>query len=224
IKSLPHELLLEVVSRVASLSLYDLLNAKLICKDFLNAAKEDYVFQHVSMDKFPVVPWKLNEESYLFINRCLENGNAEALYREGMKEYFSYKKQEFGIEKLKKAAEKGHVDASYVYGMISLCLGNDGLKQEGLKVLSSFKSRGFRIKQCRERVKGFLGLLWVNNIVARKQGSWHAKACSNRENTKEFPIERKQRWQSSEEEDIIVSTCDLCLWDHEVDLFCNMLQ
>ncbi|GAV74898.1 hypothetical protein CFOL_v3_18378 [Cephalotus follicularis] len=79
IKSLPHYLLLEVVSRVVLHSFYDILNAKLICKYFLNVAKDDYVFQHVSMDKFPLVPWIFSEESSLFINRFLENGNLEAL-------------------------------------------------------------------------------------------------------------------------------------------------
>ncbi|GAB2297204.1 hypothetical protein Dimus_031317 [Dionaea muscipula] len=63
----------------------------------------------------------LKRETYHVSKRCKECGNAEALYREGMVDYFSHMRIETGIENLKRAANKGHVEASYVYGIILIC-------------------------------------------------------------------------------------------------------
>ncbi|XP_058192131.1 uncharacterized protein LOC131309530 [Rhododendron vialii] len=67
----------------------------------------------VSIMGFPVNQWLKSEEVSLFLNRCVVGGNPEALYREGMVEYFSSMRMEFGLEKLRRASEKGHAEASY---------------------------------------------------------------------------------------------------------------
>ncbi|CAK9137316.1 unnamed protein product [Ilex paraguariensis] len=84
IKSLPKELLVDVLARVASSSFTDLFNAKLCCRDFLGAADEDYILEHVSINRFPVIPWFTRDEVVAFLNRCKDNGNPEALYRQGL--------------------------------------------------------------------------------------------------------------------------------------------
>ncbi|KAM7257725.1 hypothetical protein ACFE04_013466 [Oxalis oulophora] len=138
IDSLPRDILVNVVSFVMSNSLRDHSNIKLSCKDFYKIAEDKFVFQITSLERFPMTRWRYREEVYEFINRCKESGNPEALYRQGFIDFFSKKLKVSGTENLKKATENGHVDASYVYGIILLCESDDGtIKQKGLKILSN---------------------------------------------------------------------------------------
>lgn len=55
VKTLPNDLLVNIVAKVASRSMIDLCKIKLSCKEFLNASEDDYVYQHAAMDKFALV-------------------------------------------------------------------------------------------------------------------------------------------------------------------------
>ncbi|KAI3720388.1 hypothetical protein L6452_21304 [Arctium lappa] len=128
IGSLPRDLLVDVLSRVASSSFTDLFNAKLCCKDYLEAAEDEYILQHISMDKFPIVYWvPPDDESLSFLTRCILKGNPEAIFRRGMMEYFSLTRAESGIDYLKTAAKKGHPEATYAYCMILLSEGDQSV-------------------------------------------------------------------------------------------------
>jgi len=105
IKSLPNELLTEVLGHVASTSFTDLFNVKLSCKYFLEVAKDDYIFQRISLEKFPVVPLRISNEASSFFKRCEESGNPESLFRQGMIDYFSLAMIESGLEYLKRVAK-----------------------------------------------------------------------------------------------------------------------
>uniref|UniRef100_A0A5B7BAW8 At2g35280-like TPR domain-containing protein n=1 Tax=Davidia involucrata TaxID=16924 RepID=A0A5B7BAW8_DAVIN len=199
IKSLSGDLLIEVLSRVASSSFTDLFNAKLCCRDFLGAAEDDYILEHVSIDRFPVIPWFTSGETISFLNRCKESGNPEALYRQGMVEYFSLKKVESGLDYLKRAADKGHAEASYVYDIILLC-------SEGKS-----RSKSLRIQICRKRIKALFQEMWVNNnIIPQQHSCCNAKGC----------IVEGRRWDLGED----VVCCDTCRWYQEVISFCSMLH
>nr|GEY86878.1 putative F-box protein At1g67623 [Tanacetum cinerariifolium] len=121
---LPRDLLVGILGRVASSSFTDVFNAKLSCQDFLDAVEDEYIFQNISMDKFTIIPWSQQTDSEIsFLTKCLNLGNAEALFRQGMVEYFHLVKVRSGLRYLKMAAEKGHPEATYVYGMIMLSRG-----------------------------------------------------------------------------------------------------
>ncbi|KAJ1400856.1 F-box-like domain superfamily [Sesbania bispinosa] len=117
IKSLPKDLLVEVVATVASHSFNDLHNMKKCCRDFLDAAEDNLVWQRVSLDKFPLIQWNPNDKVSSFLKRCRESENMESLYREGLLEYFGCPSGNIdGLRSLKIAAQKGHKEAKYVYG------------------------------------------------------------------------------------------------------------
>ncbi|KAI3741099.1 hypothetical protein L1987_58766 [Smallanthus sonchifolius] len=85
-KSLPQDLLVDVLARVASSSFTDVFNAKLSCKDFPESTKDDYIFQCISIDKFPLTHWFPPSEQVLsFLTHCF---NSESLLRKGMIDYF----------------------------------------------------------------------------------------------------------------------------------------
>ncbi|KAH7570434.1 hypothetical protein JRO89_XS05G0106200 [Xanthoceras sorbifolium] len=120
IKSLPKDLLANVLARVASDSIADLFNVELSCKDLHEMGNDDYVLQHACMDSFPVASWPVSDEASSFMKRCKESSNAEALFRQGMFEYFSLSQMKSGLALLKRAAKKEHVEATYVCGIILL--------------------------------------------------------------------------------------------------------
>lgn len=129
-------------------------------------------------------------------------------------------RMESGLEHLKRAAEKGHVEASYVYGMILLSRGGQSTKQ-GLKLLNAMNntcsnSKSLRIQECRERIKAIIHTMWINNHMVSQQTNFccHGKTRS---------IRVRETWRGREEEDDNMS-CEACKWDREVNLFCNMLM
>ncbi|KAF2286531.1 hypothetical protein GH714_017539 [Hevea brasiliensis] len=156
----------EILARVASSSVTDLINAKACCKEFREAASEDYVFEHATIDSFPVIPWKINHGASSFLERCKKSGNPEALFRQGMIDYFSTLKYDSGLKFLEKAASKGHAEAIYVYGMILMCYGGD-LRNNGVKLLSDLKrsKSSLFMTECRKKVKRIVWSMWVNNYI-----------------------------------------------------------
>ncbi|KAI3800338.1 hypothetical protein L1987_28428 [Smallanthus sonchifolius] len=163
IGSLPQDLLVDVLARVASSSFTDVFNAKLSCKEFLESTKDDYIFQCISIDKFPLTHWFPPSKRVLsFLTRCLNKGNSESLFRQGMIEYFKLVDIESGLEYLKRAVEKGHPEATYVYGMILLSSGD----QQGLNLLNFMnysRSRNWNVQDCRDKISSILSQMWINN-------------------------------------------------------------
>ncbi|KAI8544530.1 hypothetical protein RHMOL_Rhmol08G0304500 [Rhododendron molle] len=84
-----------------------------------------------------------------------------------------------GFENLRRATEKGHAEATYVYGILLLCMGGEPIVH-GLNLLntmekintSSSKSggRGFNIfQECWEKIKSIFGSMWINNHVVDRR-------------------------------------------------------
>ena len=76
LESLPTELVILIVERVASYSLEDLVSVKL-CSRFLNeVGNERYVYQKVTLASFPTEPtWTTNQHVVSFINICIASEN-----------------------------------------------------------------------------------------------------------------------------------------------------
>lgn len=213
--SLPGDLLVDVLARVASSSFTDLFNAKLCCRDFLGAAEDESIFQHVSIDKFPVIHWfPPSDELLSFLNRCIDLGNPEAMFRQGMIEFFSLARIETGLEYLRRATEKGHVEATYVYGMILLSRGGQS-SQQGLTILNSMKvsrSNYLKIRECRAKIKAIIREMWINNSI-----SLNEIGCKCEDRNVSI---RKRKFD--DEDDVI--GCDACGWHREVISFCKIVD
>ncbi|KAG8643951.1 putative F-box protein At1g67623 [Manihot esculenta] len=237
-KYVPKELLTEILAQVASSSVTDFVNARACCKEFLEAASEDYVFEHVTMDSFPVILWKINHGVSSFLERCKKSGNPEALFRQGMIDYFSTSNYDSGLKMLERAASKGHAQAIYVYGIILVCYDGE-LRNKGVKLLSDLKrsKSSLVITECRKKVQNITWSMWLNNYIVgigpaeeeeymkkRKTCSY----CNSKLALCSFTNDQTKNsagWTSSDEvfEDDPFS-CDSCLWDLEAILFCKMLR
>ncbi|CAK9181536.1 unnamed protein product [Ilex paraguariensis] len=218
IDSIPKELVSEVLARVAAFSSTDFLSARLSCKVFNEVGEDNYVFHHVSLDKFPVIPWRASEEASSFLNKCRESGNPEALYRQGVVDYFSYMRLDSALECLKKAASSGHIGALYVLGIILLFHG-DEFKQEGIQLLSGMKeskmSKRRVLKDCRENLKAIIRRIWIKNSIVLEN---RPVCCTMGDQHK-----KKEGWASETDEEDNYQYCQACTCDREVASICTML-
>ncbi|XP_022756707.1 putative F-box protein At1g67623 [Durio zibethinus] len=233
--SLPKEMLSEILMHAASNSVNDFVNVKLSCKAFLEASNYDHIFENVSMKKLSFVPWRKSEKH--FLKRCKDARNAEALYRKGMVNYFSRRNAESGLRYLKKAVEKGHVEAIYTYGIILICLGGE-LRKQGLQALSSSNlmtscsKRSFKIASCRSKTKKFLSSMWVYVSLDEPKEYCvnNAKVvCCNCDDHDVAPrpnclSSEGQSWEASNNLVDNLPCCDSCFWNREAALFCSILR
>ncbi|GAB2220420.1 hypothetical protein Droror1_Dr00008070 [Drosera rotundifolia] len=170
IELLPSHLAVQILARVASSSLMDLYNSKLCCKELRQVTEDDYVYEHASipLEKFPVIPWSEEDDKVKsFLRRCMECGNTEALYREGMADYFSRMKAEVGLDNLRRAAAKGHAEASCVYGIILLYT-TKAKSIEGMKLLADVLSNSaVNVTRLQRRIRAIISQMWLSKSMAR---------------------------------------------------------
>ncbi|KAK9292663.1 hypothetical protein L1049_020641 [Liquidambar formosana] len=202
---LPNELVIQVLGRVAAASHTDLFNAKLSCKLFHEVSDDTYVYQQVSLERFPVVPWPTSEQASSFFEKCKECGNPEALYRQGLIEYFDHMRLELGLQCIKRAANLGHVEASYILGIILLCSGEE-FRQQAIQLLDSIRnSRVTKVGECRKKLKATLRGMWVMNKLNPKQKPMECKMRDQHKRTK--------GWSTEDDDDL---HCQACGFDCEV--------
>ncbi|KAE8648647.1 hypothetical protein Csa_009058 [Cucumis sativus] len=217
IVSLPNDLLIEVLAKVAASSYIDLVQAKLATKLFLHASNDGYIFQHVSLENksFRNLLWNNTPQSRSFMETLNNNENPESLYRKGTMEFFSHGKEASGLSYLKQSAQKGYVDACYVYGVVMYAA---NLKEEGVEYLKMCEAKlGNKMAECRRRVKEFVWYFWIKNRISMSK-----EICSN-VNCK--VNERSNGWDWKDEDDYYGEhTCEQCKWSNEVLRFCNMLR
>lgn len=121
---------------------------------------------------------------------------------------------ESGLENLRRATKLGHVEASYVLGMILICNGEDLEKQEGMKVLNTMMSLKLTT-DCRKKFKAIRDVMWLMEKLDRYQ---KPKIC-----TRHPPMKKGQGWHSIDSEDADELPCQACRYDREVLIFRNIL-
>nr|GMD48281.1 putative F-box protein At1g67623 [Ipomoea batatas] len=172
IHSLPHELLVHVLGRVASHSLRDLLNAKLSCREWNELGDDNLVYKHASLAKISIFRWKREtpenkRRRSLFLQKCVDAGNLEALYRRGVVDYLQNKERGYALGCLKKAANAGHVASMYAVCIISIYLGGEH-KKDGISVLGRMKkSKQSRkeVRQARWKLLDIIKMMWLRNFM-----------------------------------------------------------
>ncbi|KAK8703052.1 hypothetical protein V6N13_021382 [Hibiscus sabdariffa] len=205
--SLPNELIAEVLARVAAISVSDLFNVVLSCKVFHRIAGDDYILRHVSLEKFPVIPWGSTEQAF-FLDKCKRSGHPEALYREGVIGYFSFGKVEEGLNCLNNAAKAGHLGASYVLGVILLCV--EETEEEGRQLFNHVKAeRG--IRESRKKLKDIVSVTWRKMVLKPKSNS-----CPMQEQHR-----RRGGWPDDSDDEV---DCEACGCHLEIIFVCSLLR
>ncbi|MBA0615496.1 hypothetical protein Godav_015624 [Gossypium davidsonii] len=139
---------------------------------------------------------------------------------------FSRRKWESGLRYLKKATEKGHVEAVYTYGIILICLDGE-LRKQGLRVLSSLhlpkpnQGNSRMIASCRSKTEKFLRCMWVHVALTGPKGICCNCDCDIEEKPNHSTPSECQAWDASND---VSHCCDYCFWDREANLFCSLLR
>ncbi|KAF7837832.1 putative F-box protein [Senna tora] len=230
IECLPKDLLVDIFAKVASHSSTDLFNLKFCSKTFLDASQDNYIYQQVSLQKFPFIHWlPITHHQSSFLDRCKECGNLESLFRQGMLQFFSHIQfdQAQGFLTLQKAAREGHEEAMYVVALILLCgLEEDGLERQrklsqALQYLR-FLRMSKCVVRCRTRFQSCLREMWLHNgvIVGGNKFLCDSTTCE-----KGWRIKRG-RWELLDDEDDEndVNMCEYCRWDYELKFFYGRLN
>ncbi|XP_031101779.1 putative F-box protein At1g67623 [Ipomoea triloba] len=226
IHSLPRELVVHVLGRVASHSLRDLLNAKLRCKSLLfyscrewnELGDDNLVYKHASLAKISIFRWKREtpenkRRRSLFLQKCVDAGNLEALYRRGVVDYLQRKEQGYALGCLKKAANAGHVASKYAVCIISIYLGGEH-KKDGISVLGRMKkSKQSRkeVRQARWKLLDIIKMMWLRNFL----GVAPKPVCCTKHR-----LCKKNSWGpiDSDDEDSGIE-CESCKCDLEISYF-----
>ncbi|KAL8148153.1 putative F-box protein At1g67623 [Apium graveolens] len=189
--SIPAELIIDIVARVAASSSRDLFKAKLSCETLHKFADDKYIIQRASLDKFPVVPWTLNDHKQaIFSDRCADSENPEALCRRGIVRYFEKMEMNSGIECLLKAAKSGHLEAMYVLGLIMILHGEE-TKEQGMKIIIDMKNlqtKRKNIQKIRESFSTTLGSIWVKNTMVVGQAM--PTCCTRQDHAKSIGLNK----------------------------------
>ncbi|KAL5569915.1 hypothetical protein UlMin_026490 [Ulmus minor] len=210
--NLPNELVSKILLHVAASSSIDIFNAMLSCKLFNKQANDDYFYQKRSLEQFPLSRWYLTDGVLSFFKRCEKSGNVEALYRKGMVEYFSFHlRKKSGLEALMKAANAGHLESTYVAGVILVCSEDESTIEEGKRLLSHIKTNQ-EIKECREKLEEIRRTIWL------KQDEEFLRP----KKLFDCPVKHNIKRGWNEDEDYM--HCEACKWNREIANVCRNLS
>ncbi|XP_058777045.1 putative F-box protein At1g67623 [Vicia villosa] len=155
-----------------------------------------------------------------FLEVAQESENIESLYREGLLKYFNYSNGNIdGLESLKIAAQKGHKEAIYVYGMILLCSEDHDSRKMGIEHMR-FLRKSKCIMSSRRNVQNFIDSLWKNDgMLVRNQ----TPICNSQGMCHGWRV-KDGRWSLLDDEDDDTKLCENCRWDYELDFFYKLLN
>ncbi|KAG5601687.1 hypothetical protein H5410_033057 [Solanum commersonii] len=138
IESLLRELLIDIVERIASYSLKDLMRVKL---RVLNpVANEPSVHQKVTLVYFPYCRWSIVQKATSFLEMCRASGNLEALHRKGVFDLFNHNDPTL-LGMINEAADGGHIGTSYVLTIISIFNSGESIIED-LMFIANIKKNG----------------------------------------------------------------------------------
>ncbi|KAH0743173.1 hypothetical protein KY290_031166 [Solanum tuberosum] len=137
IESLLRELLIDIVERIASYSLKDLMRVKLSSRVLNEVDNEPYVYQKVILLSIPVFIWSCSvvRRCTSFLEMCRASGNLEALYIKGVYDFFK-RSDSNGLGILSQAADGGHIGASYMLAIILIFNGGESMR-EGIMFIAN---------------------------------------------------------------------------------------
>ncbi|PON32124.1 F-box domain containing protein [Parasponia andersonii] len=216
IYSIPSEMVVEILARLAASSMTDFFKTKSSCKLFYEVADDDYIYRQISVEElaFKILHWTKEESS--FYNRCMESGNLEALYHQGVHKYFTYHLENVsGLDLLKRAACAGHHGASYVLGIMDLlCHDGDEFTKRGRKILSNIKT-SLQMLECRRKLQRSACYKWR---LQNKDSVRRPKLLSC-----PFQDRKRSLWCLYDEDDRDNLHCETCILNREMVAVYRML-
>ncbi|KAI4382814.1 hypothetical protein MLD38_008727 [Melastoma candidum] len=177
VNKLPTEMVVDILANVAADSFDAFFSAKQCCKFFVRASEDDFIYKRLTLNVLPDKLWWTPKKAKALVRRCISCGNAEALYWQGLFEFFSTLNLDEGINLIREAAREGDVGALYILGVIYVCSDDAQLKRGGGEILKKVHREG-KVSECREKFQRVIESMWMNNrSIFRKKPSY---ACPMR--------------------------------------------
>nr|KAJ0209779.1 hypothetical protein LSAT_V11C400182220 [Lactuca sativa] len=120
------EILSWITATLGSECAKDIVSTRICIFDKMNVAgKESGVFRQASLDEVPVTEGlgSKNLKVDAFIYNCAHHGITEAMYRQGVEEYFCKENFYLGMRLLTDAGDAHHYEAIYLFEMIYISKG-----------------------------------------------------------------------------------------------------
>ncbi|KAG2314449.1 hypothetical protein Bca52824_017571 [Brassica carinata] len=108
----------------ASVNNYDIISIGDSSDSKDNHSNSDHTnyFRNLSLSYFSAKPTEMHAEHKHLKELCLENGNPEAHYIEGILQYFVENKRRKGLFHLRQSSIGNYKDGTYLYGLLLLAL------------------------------------------------------------------------------------------------------
>uniref|UniRef100_M1DTV0 F-box domain-containing protein n=1 Tax=Solanum tuberosum TaxID=4113 RepID=M1DTV0_SOLTU len=209
IESLPRELLIDIVERIASYSLKDLMRVKLSSRVLNQVANEPSVYQKVTLVSIPYRRWSIVQQAISFLEMCRALGNLEALYRKGVFDFFNLKDPTV-LGMISQAADDGHIGASHVLAIISIFNGGESMREGLMFIANMKKTEPLKVKRCRHNLRNILSGMWM--LEPHLLGG--RPICCTIHQFEQIRLMNGWPMGSDNEDDI---RCDLCSCDLKLD-------
>ncbi|XP_019094558.1 PREDICTED: F-box protein At2g35280-like [Camelina sativa] len=140
LESLPQYLLGEIISRVAKSGRNHVRHCFQVSHELAIACKDERVSKELNLKQLAMNPLATVHNYQRLMEKCLQNGNAEAHYIEGVKQYFYHNNTPSGLHHLQASAEGLYEKGIYLYGILMLCRGETDTGKQYLDKLQWVKS------------------------------------------------------------------------------------
>lgn len=149
---LPYDMLMVILTKVASFSHIDLGSCMATCKTLLGISKYPEVLRSLSLEGIILPPYERVPREIVLLEECAKYGNIHAIFLCGLFNVFHLKKVTEGLKQLSTAAQANNPEAMYLHGMINLIEGDFG---EGVNYLTQlWKNQGIEtVRQCHINVR-----------------------------------------------------------------------
>jgi hypothetical protein len=219
---LPEDILIFIITLVATSSLKDLLNLRQTCKYLKNFCLNEQFLNCCALDiSFDNTLRIQDERRDAFHQLLRSSGNREFCFRMGMLNIrFDNPNYDSARELLNIAVQQGHDGSKYTLGILNIFSGNVETHDMGRKSLTElwFEKKLFK---CRQMVMDSLHSdqywhigrrSWPNNLV-------FSNVCVNRSAACKEPRLKRGRWIAYSDEDYEFDTCINCRLDLELEWF-----
>lgn len=146
---LPDDVLAIILGKVGESSFQDFTGCLFSCRTFQRISKFPEVLQKLDLTQVFPPPWDRIPENSQIIYECAQAGNVHAIFLCGLIEHYFVKPRVTGMSNLKMAADVGHCEGMYLYGMALI---NENQVTEGsyyIKKLWREKGMG-AVRLCQE--------------------------------------------------------------------------
>ncbi|KAL0708297.1 hypothetical protein Bca4012_074723 [Brassica carinata] len=146
---LPDDVLAIIFGKVGESSYEDYAGCMLSCKTFQRLSKYPEVLQKLDLTKAFPPPWERIPNASNILYECAQFRNVHAIFLCGLIDYYFVKPRVTGINNLKMAADAGHCEAMYLYGMALIY--ENQLTEGSNYIKKLWRERGFQVvRQCQE--------------------------------------------------------------------------